>query len=161
MILSPNDSSSPTPTMPAHVLMRIIHQLSVPHILWALSFLLYTESTTSKEEISSTTTKKTTVALSRHKSFCTPDLQPKFRFHQTLANGTRRLEFGFKTMRKEVMFKEESVSAAWKQLPTCPVGVIDHVLNWLHLYQLRNFQRYWRAAEAATDPLYPHSHLSH
>lgn len=38
MILSPNDCSSPTPITPAHVLMRIIHQLFVPHILWAPQF---------------------------------------------------------------------------------------------------------------------------
>lgn len=38
MNLSPNDCSSPTPITPAHVLMRIIHQLFVPHILWAPQF---------------------------------------------------------------------------------------------------------------------------
>lgn len=142
MILSPNDSSSPTPTTPAHVLMEIIHQLSVPIFYGLLSFLLYTESTRSKEEISSTIM-KITMSLCRHKSFWTPDLQPKFRFHQIDANGSWRSEFGFKTTGGNVMFKEESVSAAWKQLPTCPVGITGRVLNWLHLYQPRNFQRYW------------------
>lgn len=52
-----------------------------------------------------------TYSLYRHES-CTPDLQSKFGFHQILANGTRKLEFGFKTVGRNVMFKEESASAA-------------------------------------------------
>lgn len=78
-------------------------------------------------------------------------------------NSTSRLEFGFKIKGRNAMFKEENVSPAWKQLHTCPMHIIGHILNRLNLYQLRNFSEVLSilrvAVEAVNVPLYPHSHL--
>lgn len=118
--------------------MRIIHWLSVTHLLQASQFPpLHRECKKQRRNLIHSH-EKNTASLCRQKSFCTPDLQPKFKFHQKYANGTRRLEFGFKTTGRNVMSEEESISPAWKQLWMCPMHIIGHILNWLNLYQLRN-----------------------
>lgn len=132
--------------------MRIIHWLSVTHLLWASQFPFLhrghkkqRRNLTHSHEKEYSTSMQAEILLHFRPS-------PKFKLHHIHANGTRR--FGFKTIGRNVMFKEESISPAWKQLRTCPVHIIGHIFNWLNLYQLGN------VTEVAQEWLQRHCRVS-
>jgi len=101
----------PLPPLCAHVLMRITHWLSVP-VFMGSSASFSTQRAQKQTRNLIYSHEKNTASLHRQKSFCTLDLQPKIKVHQIHANGARRLETGFKTTGRNVMFKEERVSPA-------------------------------------------------
>lgn len=148
----------PLPSLCVHVPMRIIHCLSVTYLFWASQFpSLHREHKKQRRNLTHRH-KKDTAPLCRQKPFCTPDLQPKFKLHHIHANGTRR--FGFKTTGRNVMFKEESISPAWKQLRTCPVHIIGHIFNWFNLYYLGNASEVRSIPRVAAEALQRHCRVS-